>query len=105
MELLIPAAQTFTQQLVMVGDDIAEQGTQVGFLSELASSSHLQQASEYNKLIAPLPAQHQAFNQALMTARVNPPISSKSPSDYRALPHAMRLSPRRADSHSSSPFL
>ncbi|MFO6425835.1 DUF3053 family protein [Escherichia coli] len=27
-----------------------------------------QQASEYNKLIAPLPAQHQAFNQAWTTA-------------------------------------
>ena len=46
------------------GDYIAQQGTQVSFVSQMASSSDSQRASEYNKLIAPLPAQHQAFNRA-----------------------------------------
>ena len=33
LQPLIPAAQTFTQQLVMVGDYIAQQGTQVSFVA------------------------------------------------------------------------
>ena len=61
-------AQTFTQQLVMVGDYIAQQGTQVSFVANGIQFPTSQQASEYNKLIAPLPAQHQAFNQAWTTA-------------------------------------
>ena len=65
---VIPAAQTFTQQLVMVGDYIAQQGTQVSFVANGIQFPTSQQASEYNKLIAPLPAQHQAFNQAWTTA-------------------------------------
>ena len=67
-QALIPAAQTFTQQLVMVGDYIAQQGTQVSFVANGIQFPTSQQASEYNKLIAPLPAQHQAFNQAWTTA-------------------------------------
>ena len=68
LQPLIPAAQTFTQQLVMVGDYIAQQGTQVSFVANGIQFPTSQQASEYNKLIAPLPAQHQAFNQAWTTA-------------------------------------
>ncbi|EFG2292874.1 DUF3053 domain-containing protein [Escherichia coli] len=56
------------QQLVMVGDYIAQQGTQVSFVANGIQFPTSQQASEYNKLIAPLPAQHQAFNQAWTTA-------------------------------------
>ena len=68
LQPLIPAAQTFTQQLVMVGDYIAQQGTQVSFVANGIQFPTSQQASEYNKLIATLPAQHQAFNQAWTTA-------------------------------------
>ena len=68
LQPLIPAAQTFTQQLVMVGDYIAQQGTQVSFVANGIQFPTSQHASEYNKLIAPLPAQHQAFNQAWTTA-------------------------------------
>ncbi|WP_252368331.1 DUF3053 family protein, partial [Escherichia coli] len=57
-----------SQQLVMVGDYIAQQGTQVSFVANGIQFPTSQQASEYNKLIAPLPAQHQAFNQAWTTA-------------------------------------
>lgn len=55
LQPLIPAAQTFTQQLVMVGDYIAQQGTQVSFVANGIQFPTSQQASEYNKLIAPLP--------------------------------------------------
>ncbi len=43
----------------MVGDYIAQQGTQVSFVANGIQFPTSQQASEYNKLIAPLPAQHQ----------------------------------------------
>ncbi|MGS6553585.1 DUF3053 family protein [Escherichia coli] len=48
----------------------ADQKKQFGpFVSDYAILyGYSQQASEYNKLIAPLPAQHQAFNQAWTTA-------------------------------------
>ncbi|ONG18223.1 hypothetical protein BWR13_03020 [Escherichia coli] len=46
----------------------AQQGTQVSFVANGIQFPTSQQASEYNKLIAPLPAQHQAFNQAWTTA-------------------------------------
>ncbi|MCR3264065.1 DUF3053 family protein, partial [Klebsiella pneumoniae] len=49
-------------------DYIAQQGTQVSFVANGIQFPTSQQASEYNKLIAPLPAQHQAFNQAWTTA-------------------------------------
>ncbi len=67
---LIPAAQIFTQQLVQVGDFVAQQGTQVSFVANGIQFPTSQQASQYNALIGPLAAQHQAFNQA-WTAAVN----------------------------------
>lgn len=47
LQPLIPAAQTFTQQLVMVGDYIAQQGTQVSFVANGIQFPTSQQASEY----------------------------------------------------------
>ncbi|XPE57660.1 DUF3053 family protein [Shigella flexneri] len=38
LQPLIPAAQVFTQQLVQVGDFIAQQGTQVSFVATVFSS-------------------------------------------------------------------
>lgn len=70
LQPLIPAAQIFTQQLVQVGDFVAQQGTQVSFVANGIQFPTSQQASQYNALIAPLAAQHQAFNQA-WTAAVN----------------------------------
>lgn len=70
LQPLIPAAQVFTQQLVQVGDFVAQQGTQVSFVANGIQFPTSQQASQYNALIAPLAAQHQAFNQA-WTAAVN----------------------------------
>lgn len=64
LQPLIPAAQTFTQQLVQVGDFISQQGTQVSFVANGIQFPTSQQASQYNQLIGPLAAQHQAFNQA-----------------------------------------
>lgn len=64
LQPLIPAAQTFTQQLVQVGDFIAQQGTQVSFVANGIQFPTSQQASQYNSLIGPLAAQHQAFMQA-----------------------------------------
>jgi hypothetical protein len=64
LQPLIPAAQVFTQQLVQVGDFIAQQDTQVSFVANGIQFPTSQQASQYNALIAPLAAQHQAFNQA-----------------------------------------
>lgn len=69
MEPLIPAAQTFTAQLVQVGDFIQQQGTQVGFTAGGIQFPTSQQASQYNSLIAPLASQHQAFMQAYSTAQ------------------------------------
>ncbi|EPM5304596.1 DUF3053 domain-containing protein [Cronobacter sakazakii] len=68
LQPLIPAAQTFTQQLVQVGDFIAQQGTQVGFAANGIQFPTSQQASQYNALIGPLAAQHQAFTQAYTAA-------------------------------------
>lgn len=59
LQPMIPVAQTFTQQLVQVGDYIAQQGTQVSFVANGIQFPTSQQASEYNKLIAPLATQHQ----------------------------------------------
>ncbi|HDH0645587.1 DUF3053 family protein [Klebsiella pneumoniae] len=70
LQPLIPAAQIFTQQLVQVGDFVAQQGTQVSFVANGIQFPTSQQASQYNALIGPLAAQHQAFNQA-WTAAVN----------------------------------
>ena len=70
MQPLIPAAQVFTQQLVQVGDFIAQQDTQVSFVASGIQFPTSQQASQYNSLIGPLAAQHQALNQA-WTAAVN----------------------------------
>ncbi len=64
MQPLIPAAQTLTQQLVQVGDFVAQQGTRVSFVADGIQFPTSQQASQYNSLIGPLSAQHQAFNQA-----------------------------------------
>lgn len=69
MAPLIPAAQTFTAQLVQVGDFIQQQGTQVGFTAGGIQFPTSQQASQYNSLIAPLASQHQAFMQAYSTAQ------------------------------------
>ncbi|MNC74778.1 hypothetical protein D3C75_1261950 [compost metagenome] len=69
MAPLIPAAQTFTAQLVQVGDFIQQQGTQVGFTAGGIQFPTSQQASQYNSLIAPLASQHQAFMQAYSTAK------------------------------------
>ncbi|WNN48667.1 DUF3053 domain-containing protein [Siccibacter colletis] len=68
MQPLIPAAQTFTQQLVQVGDFIAQQGTQVGFVANGIQFPTSEQASQYNMLIGPLAEQHRAFTQAYTTA-------------------------------------
>ncbi|WP_426446498.1 DUF3053 domain-containing protein [Siccibacter colletis] len=68
MQPLIPAAQTFTQQLVQVGDFIAQQGTQVGFVANGIQFPTSEQASQYNTLIGPLAEQHRAFTQAYTTA-------------------------------------
>jgi hypothetical protein len=70
LQPLIPAAQMFTQQLVQVGDFIAQQGTQVSFVANGIQFPTSQQASQYNALIGPLASQHQAFTQA-WTATVN----------------------------------
>ena len=70
LQPLIPAAQIFTQQLVQVGDFIAQQDTQVSFVANGIQFPTSQQASQYNSLIGPLAAQHQAFTQA-WTAAVN----------------------------------
>ena len=70
LQPLIPAAQIFTQQLVQVGDFIAQQGTQVSFVANGIQFPTSQQASQYNALIGPLASQHQAFTQA-WTAAVN----------------------------------
>ena len=67
---VIPAAQIFTQQLVQVGDFVAQQGTQVSFVANGIQFPTSQQASQYNTLIGPLASQHQAFSQA-WTAAVN----------------------------------
>jgi hypothetical protein len=64
LQPLIPAAQIFTQQLVQVGDFISQQGTQVSFVANGIQFPTSQQASQYNTLIGPLAAQHQAFTQA-----------------------------------------
>ncbi|WPG20808.1 DUF3053 domain-containing protein [Kosakonia cowanii] len=64
LQPLIPAAQVFTQQLVQVGDFIAQQGTQVSFTANGIQFPTSEQASQYNALIGPLAAQHQAFTQA-----------------------------------------
>ncbi len=64
LQPLIPAAQIFTQQLVQVGDFVAQQGTQVGFAANGIQFPTSQQASQYNALIGPLASQHQAFTQA-----------------------------------------
>lgn len=64
LQPMIPVAQTFTQQLVQVGDYIAQQGTQVSFVANGIQFPTSQQASEYNKLIAPLATQHREFIQA-----------------------------------------
>lgn len=68
LQPLIPAAQTFTQQLVQVGDFIQQQGDKVGFAAGGIQFPTSQQASQYNTLIAPLASQHQAFSQAWNTA-------------------------------------
>jgi len=64
LQPLIPAAQVFTQQLVQVGDFIAQQETQVSFSANGIQFPTSQQASQYNSLIGPLASQHQAFTQA-----------------------------------------
>lgn len=64
LQPVIPAAQTFTQQLVQVGDFIEQQGSQAGFVANGIQFPSSQLASQYNTLIGPLPTQHQAFNQA-----------------------------------------
>jgi len=64
LQPLIPAAQIFTQQLVQVGDFIAQQDTQVSFVANGIQFPTSQQASQYNSLIGPLASQHQAFTQA-----------------------------------------
>ena len=68
MQPLIPAAQTFTQQLEQVGDFIAQQGTQVSFVANGIQFPTSEQASQYNALIGPLAEQHRAFTQAYTTA-------------------------------------
>lgn len=46
LEPLIPAAQVFTQQLVQVGDFVAQQGTQVSFVANgIQFPTHSRQAS------------------------------------------------------------
>jgi hypothetical protein len=69
LQPLIPAAQIFTQQLVQVGDFVAQQGTQVSFVANgiqfpTAAGQPVQCADWAAG------AQHQAFNQA-WTAAVN----------------------------------
>lgn len=54
LQPLIPAAQIFTQQLVQVGDYIAQQGEQVSFVANGIQFPTSQQASQYNALIGPL---------------------------------------------------
>ncbi|WP_251277596.1 DUF3053 family protein, partial [Enterobacter hormaechei] len=54
LQPLIPAAQIFTQQLVQVGDFIAQQDTQVSFVANGIQFPTSQQASQYNTLIGPL---------------------------------------------------
>lgn len=65
-----PGGADLTQQLVQVGDYIAQQGEQVSFVANGIQFPTSQQASQYNALIGPLASQHQAFNQA-RTAAVN----------------------------------
>ena len=61
---LIPAAQSLTQQLMQVGDYIAEQDGKVSFNAGGVQFPTSAQATQYNALVAPLGAQHQAFMQA-----------------------------------------
>ncbi|KNC11183.1 hypothetical protein AC791_04425 [Klebsiella sp. RIT-PI-d] len=64
LQPLVPAAQILTQQLVQVGDFIAQQENQVSFAANGIQFPTSQQASQYNSLIGPLASQHQAFIQA-----------------------------------------
>lgn len=61
---LIPAAQVLTQQLVQVGDYVQQQGDKVSFVANGIQFPTAEQANQYNSLIGPLTAQHQAFTQA-----------------------------------------
>ncbi|MDF7679641.1 DUF3053 domain-containing protein [Enterobacteriaceae bacterium ESL0689] len=70
LQPLIPAAQALTQQLVQVGDFIAQQDTQASFTGNGIQFPTSQQANQYNVLIAPLSSQHQLFNQ-VWSAAVN----------------------------------
>jgi len=47
---------------------VAQQNTQVSFVANGIQFPTSQQASQYNTLIGPLAAQHQAFNQAWSAA-------------------------------------
>lgn len=68
LQPLLPAAQNFTQQLVQVGDFVAQQGDKVGFVANGIQFPTAQQANQYNMLIGPLATQHQTFTQAWTTA-------------------------------------
>lgn len=68
LQPLIPEAVALTQQLVLVGDFIAQQNNQAIFTENGIQFPTAQQVNQYNALIGPLTAQHQAFNQAWNTA-------------------------------------
>ncbi|KEA53065.1 MULTISPECIES: DUF3053 domain-containing protein [Mangrovibacter] len=65
---LIPAAQVLSQQLVQVGDFVQQQGDKVSFVANGIQFPTTEQANQYNSLIGPLTAQHQAFSQAYSSA-------------------------------------
>lgn len=63
LQPLIPTTQTFTQQLMIIKNYITQQNTQINFIANNIQFPTSQQTNKYNKLITPLPTQHQTFNQ------------------------------------------
>lgn len=62
---LAPAAASFAQQLVAVGDYLQSQGNQVVFNGDRVQFETAQQAARYNELVAPLAAQQQSLLNGL----------------------------------------
>lgn len=62
---LIPAAATFAQQLVQVGDYLQSQGNQMMFNGNRVQFETVQQAARYNELVAPLTEQQLSLMNGL----------------------------------------
>lgn len=62
---LIPAASSFAQQVVQVGDYLQSQGNQVMFNGNRVQFETVQQAARYNELVAPLTEQQLSLMNGL----------------------------------------